>query len=186
MEKITKPRTAYLLIGKVANWLIFTLANLLIFAACSKNNNDEPTPTENKTQTPEHLNSWKPRPLIDVTQPYMTFLTTSTNTLSLTLTPAVTATTVWVDTNNNGLFDQGTDVKVTEPTQVLTFTASHKVFTIYGEVKKLIAKGNSLTAADVRNNPALTKLNVANNQLTADALTNLVASLHTAPRKKVM
>ena len=181
MEKITKPRTAHLLIGKVANWLIFTFANLLIFTACSKNNSNEPTPTENKTQTPEHLNSWKPRPLIDVTQPYMTFLTTSTNTLSLTLTPAVTATTVWVDTNNNGVFDEGTDVKVTELAQTVTFTAPNKVFTVYGEVTELNAAGNSLTAADAGTNPALTKLNVANNQFTADALTKFIESLSPAP-----
>ena len=178
-----------MLIGKFANLLIFlrpthllmlTLANLLIFFACSKS--DEPeVPT--KIETPEHLSDWTPQPKVDVAQPYMAFATgsTSATTLSLTAVGAtVTATDVWVDTNNNGVFDEGTDVKVTDFSKPVSFTATSGLFTVYGAVKELTATGNVLTAADLRKNEALTKLNVANNQLSEKALLDLVKSLPTA------
>ena len=179
-----------MLIGKLANLLItlrpthlliFTLANLLIFFACSKSDEPEVVPT--KVETPEHLTDWTPQPKVDVAQPYMAFATGSASdtTLSLTAVGAtVTATDVWVDTNNNGVFDEGTDVKVTDFSKPVTFKVTDKVFTVYGAVKELTATGNALTAADVRSNEALTKLNVANNQLDEKALLNLVKSLPAA------
>ena len=157
--------------------LILTLANLLIFTACSKS--DEPE-VPASVQTPEHLTDWTPQPKIDVAQPYMAFATgsTSATTLSLTAVGAtVTATDVWVDTNNNGIFDEGVDKRITDFTKPITFTAASGVFTVYGKVKELTATGNALTAADVRKNEALTKLNVAGNQLSEKALLNLVNSL---------
>ena len=193
MNKITKKpsanglislRPVHLQISKLANLLIFsrpthllifTLANLLILTACSKSD-DNPTPPAVKPL--ERLNSWEPKPVVDTTQTYMPFLTKSEGTITLTVTANGSA---WVDTNNNGVFDEGTDVKVTEPAQTVTFTAPNKVFTVYGEVTELNAAGNALTAADAGTNPALTKLNVANNQFTADALTKFIESLPPAP-----
>ena len=183
MNKITKKPSAHLQISKLANLLIFsrpthllifTLANLLILTACSKSD-DNPTAPELKT--PERLKAWEPKPVVDTTQTYMPFLTTSEGTVTLTVTANGSA---WVDTNNNGKFDEGTDVKITKPAQVVTFTAPNKVFTVYGSVTNLNAAGNALTAADVANNPALTKLNVAKNNLNKAALTHLIASLPTA------
>ena len=193
MNKITKKpsanglislRPAHLQISKLANLLIFsrpthllifTLANLLIFFACSKSD-DNPTPPTVKPL--ERLNSWEHKPVVDTTQTYMPFLTKSEGTITLTVTANGSA---WVDTNNNGVFDEGTDVKVTELAQTVTFTAPNKVFTVYGEVTELNAAGNALIAADAGTNPALTKLNVANNQFTADALTKFIESLPPAP-----
>ena len=193
MNKITKKpsanglislRPAHLQISKLANLLIFsrptnllifTLANLLIIFACSKSD-DNPTPPTVKPL--ERLNSWEHKPVVDTTQTYMPFLTKSEGTITLTVT---TNGSAWVDTNNNGVFDEGTDVKVTELAQTVTFTAPNKVFTVYGEVTELNAAGNALTAADAGTNPALTKLNVANNQFTADALTKFIESLPPAP-----
>ena len=165
-------------IFKFANWLIF----LLIFVGCSKSNNDEPeAPTT--VQTPEHLTDWFPKPKIDVAQPYMAFATgsTSATTLSITAVGATaTATDVWVDTNNNGVFDEGIDKRITDFTKPITFTATKGLFTVYGKVKELNATGNALTAADVRKNEALTKLNIADNWLEEKALLDLVKSLPTA------
>jgi leucine rich repeat domain protein len=162
-----------------AHWLIFTLANWLIFTGCSKSNNDEPeAPT--KIETPAHLSDWTPQPKVEVAQPYMVFATGSASATTLSLTAVGTtasATDVWVDTNNNGIFDEGVDKCITDFTTPITFTATDKVFTVYGKVKELTATGNALTAADVRSNAALTKLNVANNQLSEKALLNLVAHL---------
>ena len=179
----------------VAHWLIplwfehsqiFKLANmlilLLIFVGCSKSNNDElEAPTT--VQTPEHLTDWFPKPKIDVAQPYMAFATgnVSATTLSLTAVGSTaTATDVWVDTNNNGVFDEGVDKRITDFTKPITFTATKGLFTVYGKVKELNATGNALTAADVRKNEALTKLNIADNWLEEKALLDLVKSLPTA------
>ena len=163
---------------KLANWLIF----LLIFIGCSKSNNDEPEAPAT-VQTPEHLTDWSPKPKIDVAQPYMAFATgnVSATTLSVTAVGATaTATDVWVDTNNNGVFDEGVDKRITDFTKPITFKVTDKVFTIYGKVKELNATGNALTAADVRKNEALTKLNIADNWLEEKALLDLVKSLPTA------
>ena len=189
MKKLIKQPSAHWQISKLAHLLIFlrpanllilTLANLLILTACSKS--DEPE-VPASVQTPEHLTDWTPQPKVDVAQPYMAFATGSTSATTLSLTAVgstTTATDVWVDTNNNGVFDEGTDVKVTDFSKPVTFKVTDKVFTVYGAVKELTATGNALTAADVRSNEALTKLNVANNQLDEKALLNLVKSLPAA------
>ncbi len=171
MKNLSNFRTAHL--------LIFTLANWLIFTGCSKSNNDEPeAPT--KIETPTHLSDWTPQPKVEVAQPYMVFATGSASATTLSLTAIGTtasATDVWVDTNNNGIFDEGVDKRITDFTTPITFTAANGLFTVYGKVKELTATGNALTAADVRSNAALTKLNVAGNQLSEKALLNLVAHL---------
>ena len=161
------------------------LLTLLVAAAtvvnCSKSKDEPEVPT--KVETPEHLTDWTPQPKVDVAQPYMAFATGSTSATTLSLTAVgstTTATDVWVDTNNNGVFDEGTDVKVTDFSKPVTFKVTDKVFTVYGKVTELNASGNALTAADVRSNEALTKLNVANNQLDEKALLNLVKSLPAA------
>ena len=182
MKNLSNFRTAHLLIFKFSNLLIFTLANWLIFVGCSKSNDDTPEAPAT-VQTPEHLSDWTPQPKVDSAQPYMAFATgsTSATTLSLTAVGATaTATDVWVDTNNNGVFDEGVDKRITDFTTPITFTATSGVFTVYGKVKELTATGNALTAADVRSNAALTKLNIADNQLSEKALLNLVNSLPTA------
>ena len=182
MKNLLNFRTAHLLIFKFSNLLIFTLANWLIFVGCSKSNDDTPEAPAT-VQTPEHLSDWTPQPKVDVAQPYMAFATgsTSATTLSLTAVGATaTATDVWVDTNNNGVFDEGVDKRITDFSKPITFTAANGLFTVYGKVKELTANGNNLTAADVRKNEALTKLNVADNQLSEKALLNLVNSLPTA------
>ena len=182
MKNLSNFRTAHLLIFKFSNLLIFTLANWLIFVGCSKSNDDTPEAPAT-VQTPEHLSDWTPQPKVDVAQPYMAFATGSTSATTLSLTAVgstSTATDVWVDTNNNGVFDEGVDKRITDFTTPITFTAASGVFTVYGKVKELTATGNSLTAADVRSNAALTKLNVADNQLSEKALLNLVNSLPTA------
>ena len=119
-----------------AHWLIFTLANLLIFSSCSKSNNDEPEAPAT-VQTPEHLTDWSPKPKIDVAQPYMAFATGSASATTLSLTAVGTtasATDVWVDTNNNGIFDEGVDKRITDFSKPITFTAASGVFTVYGKV----------------------------------------------------
>ena len=189
MKKITKPQSAHWQISKFANLfifsrpanlLIFTLANLLIFA-CSKSKDEPEVPAT--VQTPEHLSDWTPQPKVDVSQPYMAFAVGSASATSapVTLTNVKAAegsAEVWVDANNNGIFDEG-DVKVTDFSKPISFTAANGLFTVYGKVTELNASGNALTAADLRSNEALTKLNIANNQLSEAALVSLAAYLPT-------
>ena len=183
MKKFTKQPSAHLLIFlRPANLLISKFANLLIFllilTACSKSS-DEPT---NPVKTPEHLKTWEIQPVVDTTQTYMAFAVGSasatTVTLSLKAEGSATPTNIWIDTNNNGKEDEG-DVKVTDFSKPVSFTAANGLFTVYGKVTELNASGNALTAADLRSNEALTKLNVANNQLSEAALVSLAASLPT-------
>ena len=167
-----------LIFSRPANLLIFTLANLLILTACSKSS-DEPT---NPVKTPEHLKTWEIQPVVDTTQTYMAFAVGNASATSapVTLTNVkADESEVWVDTNNNGIFD-GDDVKVTDFSKPVSFTAANGLFTVYGAVKELTATGNALTAADVSGNKQLGKLNVANNQLNEAALQALVKSLPSA------
>ena len=153
---------------------------MLIFSSCSKSDNNDTPEAPSTVQTPEHLTDWKPQPKVDAAQPYMAFATGSASATTLSLTAVGTtasATDVWVDTNNNGIFDEGVDKRITDFSKPISFTAASGVFTVYGKVKELTATGNALTAADVRKNEALTKLNVADNQLSEKALLNLVNSL---------
>ena len=166
-------------IFKLANLLIF----LLTFIGCSKKDNNEPVAPSSPVETPAHLKDWVPQPKVDSTQPYMAFATEATAPTLIGLLAVgntASATDVWVDTNNNGVFDEGVDKRITDFTKPVTFKVTDKVFAVYGKVKELTATGNALTAADVRKNEALTKLNVADNQLSEKALLNLVNSLSTA------
>lgn len=170
-------------------------AILLVAAAslvyCSKEK-EEPTPTPEPTppqaqkiETPEHLKDWEPQPKVDVLQPYMAFQTinAATKTLTLTLTPAITASNttnnVWIDVNNDGLFDEKVDVKVTDASLPIAFAATNKAFTVYGNISKIVAVDNALTQVDVRTNPSLKKLNVAQNNLSETSLLSLVKNLPT-------
>ena len=138
-----------------------------------------------QVEVPEHLKDWTPQPKIDVKQPYMVFLSANSASTTLTLTAlgsTPTATDVWVDTNNNGLFDKEKDIRITDFTKPVTFNATDKLFTVYGKVKLLNTNLNALTNADVRSNPSITKLDVSQNKMSEEALLALATHLpvHTA------
>ena len=161
---------------RLAHWPMLTLVNLLIFIGCSKDKN-EPEASTTQVETPAHLKDWQPQPKVDVKQPYMSLSAEKEGKQTLTLTPAADKDNkVWVDTNNNGVLDKE-DITVTDPSKPITFTTKQKVYTVYGKVKELNASNNQLTAADARNNTALTQLNVSGNKLSEKALTTLVQHL---------
>ena len=161
---------------RLAHWPMLTLVNLLIFIGCSKDKN-EPEASTTQVETPTHLKDWQPQPKVDVKQPYMSLSAEKEGKQTLTLTPAADKDNkVWVDTNNNGVLDKE-DITVTDPSKPITFTTKQKVYTVYGKVKELNASNNQLTAADARNNTALTQLNVSGNKLSEKALTTLVQHL---------
>ena len=175
MKRIVNLRKGALLLLLVATTLVVN---------CSKDNKEPQTPTT-QVEVPEHLKDWTPQPKIDVKQPYMVFLSANTASATLTLTAlgsTPTATDVWVDTNNNGLFDKEKDIRITDFTKPVTFNATDKLFTVYGKVKLLNTNLNALTNADVRSNPSITKLDVSQNKMSEKALLALATHLpvHTA------
>ena len=175
MKRIVNLRKGALLLLLVATTLVVN---------CSKDNKEPQMPTT-QVEVPEHLKDWTPQPKIDVKQPYMVFLSANTASTTLTLTAlgsTPTATDVWVDTNNNGLFDKEKDIRITDFTKPVTFNATDKLFTIYGKVKLLNTNLNALTNADVRSNPSITKLDVSQNKMSEEALLALATHLpvHTA------
>ena len=175
MKRIVNLRKGALLSLLVATTLVVN---------CSKDNKEREMPTT-QVEVPEHLKDWTPQPKIDVKQPYMVFLSANTASTTLTLTAlgsTPTATDVWVDTNNNGLFDKEKDIRITDFTKPVTFNATDKLFTVYGKVKLLNTNLNALTNADVRSNPSITKLDVSQNKMSEEALLALATHLpvHTA------
>jgi|GEM_PF-628099 leucine rich repeat domain protein len=164
--------------------LLVTLTSLVY---CSKEKEEPIPPKVQKIETPVHLKNWVPQPKINVEQPYMVFETarTASETVTITLSPEVASTTttekqnIWVDVNNNGVFDENTDVKITDFSTPVTFKVTDKVFTIYGNISELVATNNTLIEADVRTNPTLKKLNVAQNNLQEASLLSLVKNLPT-------
>ena len=175
MKRIVNLRKGALLSLLVATTLVVN---------CSKDNKEPEMPTT-QVEVPELLKDWTPQPKIDVKQPYMVFLSANTASTTLTLTAlgsTPTATDVWVDTNNNGLFDKEKDIRITDFTKPVTFNATDKLFTVYGKVKLLNTNLNALTNADVRSNPSITKLDVSQNKMSEEALLALATHLpvHTA------
>ena len=175
MKRIVNLRKGALLLLLVATTLVVN---------CSKDNKEPEMPTT-QVEVPEHLKDWTPQPKIDVKQPYMVFLSANTASTTLTLTAlgsTPTATDVWVDTNNNGLFDKEKDIRITDFTKPVTFNATDKLFTVYGKVKLVNTNLNALTNADVRSNPSITKLDVSQNKMSEEALLALATHLpvHTA------
>ena len=175
MKRIVNLRKGALLLLLIATTLVVN---------CSKDNKEPEMPTT-QVEVPEHLKDWTPQPKIDVKQPYMVFLSANTASATLTLTAlgsTPTATDVWVDTNNNGLFDKEKDIRITDFTKPITFNATDKLFTVYGKVKLLNTNLNALTNVDVRSNPSITKLDVSQNKMSEEALLALATHLpvHTA------
>ena len=175
MKRIVNLRKGALLLLLVATTLVVN---------CSKDNKEPQMPTT-QVEVPEHLKDWTPQPKIDIKQSYMVFLSANTASATLTLTAlgsTPTATDVWVDTNNNGLFDKEKDIRITDFTKPVTFNATDKLFTVYGKVKLLNTNLNALTNADVRSNPSITKLDVSQNKMSEEALLALATHLpvHTA------
>ena len=175
MKRIVNLRKGALLLLLIATTLVVN---------CSKDNKEREMPTT-QVEVPEHLKDWTPQPKIDVKQPYMVSLSANPASTTLTLTAlgsTPTATDVWVDTNNNGLFDKEKDIRITDFTKPVTFNATDKLFTVYGKVKLLNTNLNALTNADVRSNPSITKLDVSQNKMSEEALLALATHLpvHTA------
>ena len=74
---------------------------------------------------------------------------------------------IWIDLNNNGKWDKKIDKKPvkTEKFNYQYYFIESQTIRIYGQVKKLYASDNKLTAIDISHNPALRTLDIRNNNL---------------------
>jgi len=76
---------------------------------------------------------------------------------------------VWLDLNGNGKWDEGIDKKPTKFLQNIEYTLQAQTFRIYGKVWHLDCQNNQLTAIDISQNAALTRLLVEGNNLSSIA-----------------
>ena len=148
--------------------------------ACSKKGTEEQQSTTTvNVQTPAGVNQWGIKPNVNVAAPYMVFQTQNdANTpLSIKIDPLYSSTEVWIDTNNNGVFDNGVDAKVSNFSAPVTFKVTNKVWVVYGKVRKINVANNKIIQGYVAGNTSLNTLDVSHNELTAANLLFLVKSL---------
>ena len=102
--------------------------------------------------------------MVDTTKVYTPFLVENTTaTPTATITPAPGTKQVWIDLNNNGVYESKTDVIIT-PGKPVTLKVTKGIFTVYGAVSEIDVRNSELTNADLRANPALKKFNIAGNK----------------------
>jgi leucine rich repeat domain protein len=180
MNKITKKPSAHLLISKLANLLISLrpahllipkFANLLIFLlilfGCTS-----------------YLYSQSP-------SAYYIELTTQKSvgdSIRLFIkADSLQFEKIWIDLNNNGKWDKKIDKKPvkTEKFNYQYYFIESQTIRIYGQVKKLYASDNKLTAIDISHNPALRTLEIRCNNLPyikhLEHLEELDLDVHTLP-----
>lgn len=90
----------------------------------------------------------------------------------------------WIDLNNNGVRDNGEDIKAWDA--AASYTLQSQTFTIYGKLIKFTGNGQALTALDLRDAPYLTFLRVDDNlieELDLSALPKEFYNLHISKNK---
>ena len=119
-----------------------------VLVSCSKDNNSNPDPNNPKGT------------------PYMIFTTDKKAGSEITLTinaKEADKKDVWVDLNNNGVYDSGTDVRLSAT------TAKNKLqgntVRVYGKVTTFYCNDNEVTSLDVTRNTVLERLNMSHNKI---------------------
>ena len=70
---------------------------------------------------------------------------------------------VWVDLNNNGVYDSGTDVRLSATTA--KYRLQGNTVRVYGKVTLLKCDRNEVTSLDVTRNTALERLDMSHNKI---------------------
>ena len=119
-----------------------------VLVGCSKDNNSNPDP--NKPQG----------------TPYMIFTTDKKAGSEITLTinaKEADKKDVWVDLNNNGVYDSGTDVRLSATTA--KYRLQGDTVRVYGKVTTFYCNDNEVTSLDVTRNTVLERLNMSHNKI---------------------
>ena len=119
-----------------------------VLVSCSKDNNSNPDPNNPKGT------------------PYMIFTTDKKAGSEITLTinaKEADKKDVWVDLNNNGVYDSGTDVRLSATTA--KYRLQGNTVRVYGKVTLLKCDRNEVTSLDVTRNTALERLDMSHNKI---------------------
>ena len=119
-----------------------------VLVGCSKDNNSNPDPN-NPQGTP-----------------YMILTTDKKVGSEITLTietKEADKKDVWVDLNNNGVYDSGTDVRLTATTT--KYKLRGDTVRVYGKVTLLKCDRNEVTSLDVTRNTVLERLDMSHNKI---------------------
>jgi hypothetical protein len=119
-----------------------------VLVGCSKDNNSNPDPNNSKGT------------------PYMIFTTDKKAGSEITLTinaKEADKKDVWVDLNNNGVYDSGTDVRLSATTA--KYKLQGNTVRVYGKVTLLKCDRNEVTSLDVTRNTALERLDMSHNKI---------------------
>lgn len=119
-----------------------------VLVSCSKDNNSNPDPNNPKGT------------------PYMIFTTDKKVGSEITLTidaKEADKKDVWVDLNNNGVYDSGTDVRLSATTA--KYRLQGNTVRVYGKVTLLKCDRNEVTSLDVTRNTALERLDMSHNKI---------------------
>ena len=119
-----------------------------VLVSCSKDNNSNPDPNNPKGT------------------PYMIFTTDKKVGSEITLTidaKEADKKDVWVDLNNNGVYDSGTDVRLSATTA--KYRLQGNTVRVYGKVTLLKCDRNEVTSLDVIRNTALERLDMSHNKI---------------------
>lgn len=119
-----------------------------VLVGCSKDNNSNPDPNNPKGT------------------PYMIFTTNKKAGSEITLTinaKEADKKDVWVDLNNNGVYDSGTDVRLSATTA--KYKLRGDTVRVYGKVTTFYCNDNEVTSLDVTRNTVLERLNMSHNKI---------------------
>ena len=98
--------------------------------------------------------------------PYMIFTTNKKAGSEITLTinaKEADKKDVWVDLNNNGVYDSGTDVRLSATTG--KYKLRGDTVRVYGKVTTFYCNDNEVTSLDVTRNTVLERLNMSHNKI---------------------
>ena len=127
--------------------LVLLVATIAL-VGCSKDNNSNPDPNNPKGT------------------PYMIFTTDKKVGSEITLTidaKEADKKDVWVDLNNNGVYDSGTDVRLSATTA--KYRLQGDTVRVYGKVTTFYCNDNEVTSLDVTRNTVLERLNMSHNKI---------------------
>ena len=128
--------------------LALLVVTTTVLVSCSKDNNSNPDPNN-----PEGI-------------PYMIFTTDKKLGSEITLTinaKEADKKDVWVDLNNNGVYDSGTDVRLSATTA--KYRLQGNTLRVYGKVTTFYCNDNEVTSLDVTRNTVLERLNMSHNKI---------------------
>ncbi|EKY16900.1 hypothetical protein [Capnocytophaga sp. oral taxon 324] len=128
--------------------LALLVVTTTVLVSCSKDNNSNPDPNN-----PKGI-------------PYMIFTTDKKLGSEITLTinaKEADKKDVWVDLNNNGVYDSGTDVRLSATTA--KYRLQGNTLRVYGKVTTFYCNDNEVTSLDVTRNTVLERLNMSHNKI---------------------